>query len=54
MELLDVVAEHHMPITINLQYRCLVKNLSAVVGFWFADFFSFFILMVGKMFLSCE
>lgn len=38
MKLLDVVAEHHMPITVSLQYRCLVKNVSAVVGF-FADFF---------------
>lgn len=53
MELLDVMAEHHMPITISLQYRCLAKNLSAEVSFCFADFFLFFI-MVGKMLLSCE
>lgn len=32
-----------MPITVSLQYRCLVKNVSAVVEI-FADFF----LMVEK------
>lgn len=37
------MAKHHMPITISLQYRCLVKNVSAVVGI-FADLF----LMVEK------
>lgn len=39
MKLLDVVAEHHMPITVSLQYRCLVKNVSAVVGVFLQNFF---------------
>jgi len=50
MKLLDVVAEHHMPITVCLQYRCLVKNVSAVAGV----FLQIFVLTVGKMLLSCE